>query len=186
MFKYRTSIGALLSVLSSLLVASPATAQRVITLTVLASNAAARGINDAGEVVGECYVGIGSDPRACDFSAGAHTRRNFPVSARSSAADINSAGRVTGSRETAGGTRGFQWLPATGELVDLPPITRLFRVHYRNAEALALNDAGVSVGGSWDDGGQHHATIWLGDGTSRDLNAGIADASLLVQAEWAR
>ena len=134
------------------------------TTTLLASNAAARGINDAGEVVGECYAGISTDPRACDFSAGAHTRRNFPVSTRSSAADINTAGRVTGYRDTASGTRGFHWFPATGELVDLPPITSLFTVRYRNAEALALNDAGVTVGASWDDGGQHRATIWLGDG----------------------
>ena len=144
-----------------------------VTVTRLAKDANAWGINDAGEIVGECAPGPGGATRACYFSAGTHTRRDFPLSTTGAARDINTLGWAIGYHSTTKGMRGFHWLPATGLVSELMPITSYSLQRYKNAQAFALNDAGVTVGASWDDNQSHHATIWPGDGTSRDLNSAI-------------
>jgi probable HAF family extracellular repeat protein len=117
----------------------------------------ARGINDAGHVVG---LSAGTDFRAFLWTprAGMQNLGTLPGGDFSEAFGINNAGQVVGRASAASGDRAFLWT-SRGGMQDIGP-----------GSANGLNNAGQAVGGS-DDG---RAFLWTARGGIRDIGPGTA------------
>lgn len=133
-------------------------------------DAYAKGINDAGQIVGFGYPnGFNQRSQAIIWSGGdARSLGALATGASSSATDINSNGRVVGYSETSydvPNTRAVSWGPSG--IVNLGVLSG-----GSDSYAYAINDSGAVVG--YSSGGQisgHRATLWQ-DGKIIDLTFG--------------
>ncbi len=126
-------------------------------------SAAARAVNEAGQVVGFASAGdeFSSHAFIWDPVNGIQDLGTFG-GLSSAACCINEAGQVAGSALTASGhNHAFFWDPADG-LLDLGTLGGL------GSAALAMNDAGQVVGSS-DTGSAEHAFIWDAKNGMQDL-----------------
>ena len=133
-----------------------------IDLGMLGYSGFATGINADGTV-----VGYGSPSHAFIIPPGGEIQRLMPADTESVAWDINDAGQVTGDFYIAQGTqaRGFVWTPgASPELLVLPPLPG-----GDQAQAFAINNAGVVVGVAQPQVGVFHAVLWNASGAIQDL-----------------
>lgn len=126
----------------------------------------ARGINDAGSVVGASDNAAG-DTHAFVFANGRMTDIGTLGGNSSSAAAINNHGQVVGVADAAGGSYAFSYSPGTGmrSLGTLPGGVA--------SRAEGINDAGVVVGGSFVGDAplqQFHAFMYT-DGVMTDLGS---------------
>ena len=130
-------------------------------LGTLGGSSYARGINADGTIVG--YSAL----HAFIVPAGGTIQRLMPADTESVASDINDAGQVAGDVYIAQGTqaRGFVWTPgASPELLVLPPLPG-----GDQAQAFALNNAGIAVGVAQPQVGVFHAVLWDVSGAIQDL-----------------
>jgi len=126
--------------------------------------AIARGMNDAGQVVGEYFAN--GTVRAFLWSATAGMQNIGTLGGDSVAFDINNAGQVVGASYNSSGARAFLWTPAAG-MRDLGSLGGL------DSSAHAINDAGQVVGETSTGTGARRAFLWseatgmqsLGSGT---------------------
>jgi probable HAF family extracellular repeat protein len=124
-------------------------------------DAFARGINDAGVIVGQSPNAAGQ----------AHAVRWVPAASEPSgyriedlglgysvARAINNNGEIVGEYYKSSAWRPFYWHPVTGK-IDLPPLR-----NGADAQALAINDARVVVGSGYprSTGSDMHAIVWIG------------------------
>lgn len=150
--------------------AAPAAAQRY-TITDLGTLpggtlTVARGLNEAGEVVG--YATTNGQTRAFLYRAGAlRDLGTLPGDTFSDASAINSAGRISGRSGTDTTSRGVIYrdgaFAALGALPGLPL-----------SEALAINDAGQAVGVS-QDLVESFRPVHFVDGAAQDLGTLMPD-----------
>lgn len=130
----------------------------------------ARDINDAGTIVGDCDVPKITYDFACFLSAGSTTVMDTTGYRYSSAAAINNAGVVAGSRTSWTTYGAFAWSP--GATVTLPPLAPS-----AITSASAINNHGDIVGRSYVRTGDR-ATLWrAGTGVAVDLGAVHGNAS---------
>jgi probable HAF family extracellular repeat protein len=144
----------------------------------------ARGINDAGHVVG--WSGAATGDRAFRWSAAGGLRDlgDLPGGADfSQAFGINNAGQVVGSSGAVAGTRAFRWTPGGG-MQNLGVLPGEFG---NSSAASAINNRGNVVGSSRDAGNAPRAFRWTPRGGMQDLGGdpfsqarGINDAGLVV------
>ena len=164
------------------------------TVTVLATNALALGVNDSGVIAGSTYAGL--DPTVAEWTNGKMTKLNIP----GYATGINNAGQVAGGYITPAGTlHAFLW--TNGTLSDLGTLgggwssayginsagqvagtsltsNSTFHAFFNNGQqnsdlgtlggnnsyGMAVNNSGVVVGNSQLSSGYAHAFAWSGSG----------------------
>ncbi len=107
-------------------------------------NSYARGINNAGQVVG--YSGAATGTRAFLWQNGVMTNLgDLPGGAENSVAtSINNAGQVVGHSGAATGQRAFLW--QDGVMTDLSTASGVAGTGWSLVEATAINDVGQIVG----------------------------------------
>lgn len=131
------------------------------------STSGAEGINDLGRIVGDSVTN--GNPRAVIWQNDVPTL--LPVTGtRSNATDINNPGDVVGTNRVSSRDRAFLLENGAVASIDLGTLGGL------EAQAFAINDAGLVVGSAETANRNDHAFIW------RDINGNHqSDAGEMVQ-----
>jgi probable HAF family extracellular repeat protein len=142
----------------------------------------ARGINDAGQIVG--YYAAGGSLHGFLLSGGSYTTINVPGSEFSEAFQINNAGQIVGAYTTSDGKEhGFLLSGGSYTTIDVPGATY--------TAVGGINDAGQIVG-SYGAGGTTHGFLLSGGsyttidvpGANETYASGINDAGEIVGADF--
>ena len=123
-----------------------------------------RGINDAGDIVGQSWSQSGGRAFLWTSAGGMVDIGPFSSFGSAAALGINSGRTVIGNgTTTAGSQRAFIWTPG-GEMQDLGTLGG------NSSGANDINDAGQVVGGASPLSGGYHAFVWTASGGMIDLD----------------
>ena len=128
------------------------------------ARAAATGVNNAGQIVGEVHQTGSTNFHAVRWVGGVPTLLGFLPGGNSSfARSINESGNVVGfARTGAGATHAFLWTPAAG-------MTDLNTLGGASSAAYDINSNGVIVGSADNASGVRRAFVYS-NGVMTDLN----------------
>jgi len=143
------------------------------------ANTSAAAINDAGQVAGSAnHAFIYENGTATDLGT-------LAGGSWSLAEGLSDNGDIAGYGDSAGGIRGFVWVPGEG-------LEELGALGGGSSYGMAVNDAGQAVGSAAVSTGYLHAAEWAG-GPATDLGTlggnnsyayGINNAGIIVGYSW--